>query len=138
LRVGHPHERAWIDADELNEKASDTGEHQIRRENLSGPSARCAKHSHAGRRDFGTAFCGANAAFAVRAHVPEPPRDDASDDEFVNGSGVNALHRGDQSVREAHAPGQGRRNSVVAVSGEQAADSANAVSERGGRRARIK
>src|SRR6185437_4944145 len=43
---------------------------------------------------------------------------------------MNSLCRWHKAVREAHAPGQGSGNSVIAVAGNQASDAPDAVAQR--------
>jgi len=45
---------------------------------------------------------------------------------------VHALDGGDQTVREAHAPGKGGGDSVVAIAGQKATDAADSIAEGGG------
>jgi len=132
LRVGHSQERAGIDADELDKESRDAREHQVGGENFTGLSA--------GKRGISAArvwFCFGRCGVIRRAQLPEPPGDGAGGDEFIDGCGVYALDRGDESVGKAHAPRQPCWDSIVTVAGKKAADAADAISEGGGRRARI-
>src|SRR5208282_6825377 len=57
--------------------------------------------------------------------------------EFIDGRWVNAVRRGDNSVRKAHAPRQCGRYAVVTVAGEQAAHAPDRITKRGRGRAGV-
>ena len=69
----------------------------------------------------------------ARAHPPQPPRNRASRDQFVNRRGVNSLGGGHKPVWKTHPPRQGRRDAVIPVARQQATDASYAVAQRGGR-----
>jgi hypoxanthine phosphoribosyltransferase len=112
LGVRHTPQNAGIDAQELHEEPGDAGEDEV---------------------------LGQDAARGARLPCPEPQpgADRKSAGKFVQGCGMHGnIHRID-AVREGHSPGQMRRLAVAPVAGKEAADAANAVSERGCGRSQI-
>jgi len=133
LRVGHSQERARVDADEFDEESRDARQNQVGCKNFARQSARTNEI-----RAISDRLAIAHNTVISRAQPPEPPRDGAGSDEFVDRCGVNALDRGDESIGKTHAPGEPGWGSIIAVAGKEAADAADAISEGGGRSACIK
>jgi len=134
LRVGHTEERARIDTDEFDEVTRGASEHQVGGENFTWPSSGGTDGTGIGPRRG--CWMGPRAVIR-RAQSPKPPGDGAGDDKFVDGRGVHTFDGGDEAVWEAHAPREGGGNSVVPIAGEQAADAADPIAQRGGGRAGI-
>jgi len=108
---------AWIDADELHKEASDAAEEEI----------------FAGEQTEGEGLGGA---------LPEPPGEGEGEDQLIDGGGLDG-GRGrvgqdegacvlGEAVGHVDSPWEGSIDAVVAVSGEQAADPTDAVSDGSG------
>jgi hypothetical protein len=117
LRVGESPENARIDANNFHEKSGDAAEKQIDAEKFSGVT--CVIQP-------------------AGADAPENPENYDSGEKFVNGSWMNFLGGGNNSIWKAHAPRQRGGNAVVTVTGDEAADAAESVADCGGGRGNVK
>src|SRR5579885_1844710 len=110
LGVGQAKEGARIDSNELDEEAGDASEDEVGGENSAAGEHRRGRFAKLGS-----------------AKTPEHPGDAEENEEFVQGSWVDALGRGDDAVGKAHAPGERGGDAVVAVAGKQAANASDGV-----------
>src|ERR1017187_9843527 len=101
-----------VDADELDEKAADPGEHEV----------------EAGQPAHRT---------GVLAQLPENPEDDEREEQFVDGGWLNKggrrVWRDERILRHVNAPRQRGVDAVVAIAREQTADAADSVADGRGR-----
>ncbi len=109
LGVGESEEDFGIAADELDEEAGEAAEDEVFTEDPAGGAV------------FGAADPEVDADEDVGGHFKER-----------GGLHADAGERGLNAVGEGHAPGHGGGDAVAAVSGEEAADAADAVTDGGG------
>src|SRR5216684_2099221 len=117
LRICEAEKGTGIDADEFHQETRAPRENQI-----------TAKYFPRGLRS----------ADRFRSHSPEKPGNQQRNEEFVEGRRVDPLGCGYETVGKTHSPGKRCGNSIIAVARNQAADSSDAIPERGGRRGHIK
>src|SRR5437764_1221561 len=68
-------------------------------------------------------------AYGPSSAPPQIPKNQRPGHELVNGRGMNALSGGNQPVRKSHPPRQICGNSIIAITGDQAADPAYCVAD---------